>query len=95
MTLLLSSQNFDVSPHLGNLLKGFRNIGRDEGAGKYGCEGRVAFYCMFRELRHYIVTLERGPQNFCGIIHSGKTQLILHHHLVPIQVIKHMLQLVG
>ena len=39
----LSAWTLDVPLHMVNLLKGFRNIGRDEKWDKYICDGRVLF----------------------------------------------------
>ena len=61
---------------MGNFLKGFINIGCDEEAEKYGCDGRVAFDLVFGELCHYLMTLECGPHNYGSLLHSGRTQLV-------------------
>ena len=87
MVVLISAKKLDVSFHLGNILKGFRNLGRDEEAGKYGCAGRVEFYLLFGELRHLLMNLEHGPHNCSGLIHSGQTKLLPPHNPIPMQVI--------
>ena len=50
MIFWISAQHIDVSLHLGNILKGIRNLGCDEEADKYGCGGRVLFDLVFVEL---------------------------------------------
>ena len=47
MTVLLIAQNLGVYLNLGNLLKGFRTLCRDEELEKYGCNGRVVFDLVF------------------------------------------------
>ena len=94
MTVLLSDQKIDVSIHLENLLKRLQNIGCDEKAEKYGRDGRVTFDIVFRELHHYLMTLEHGPQNCGCLVHSGRTQLSPPHYTGPIKVVKNMHQLV-
>ena len=76
-------------------MKGFINLGCDEEAEKYGRDGRVAFDLVFRKLRHYLMTMERVPQNFGGLLHSVRTQLVPPQNTSPIQVTKNMPQLVG
>ena len=79
---------------MGNLLKRLQNIGCGEKADKYGCDGRVVFNLVFGELRHYLITMERGSQNCGGLIHSGRTQLVPPQNKGPIQVVKHPPQLI-
>ena len=72
----------------------FRNLGCHEKAGKYGRDVRVAFDLVFGELLHYLMTLERGPYNYGGLFHSGRTQLVSPHNTGLIQVIKNIPQVV-
>ena len=76
-------------------MKRFINIGRDEEAEKYGCDGRVAFDLVFGEPHHYLMTMERLPYNYGSIIHSGITQLVLPHTPKPNTSHKKYAQLVG
>ena len=69
---------------MGNLLKRLINIGCDEEADKYDCDGRVAFDLVFVELRHYLIILEHVPQNLSGLVHSGRTQPVPPHNMGPI-----------
>ena len=95
MKVRLSYKHCDVSLHMVNILNRLRNSGGDEKAEKYGCDGRVAFDFLFGELCHYLMTLERGPHNCGGLVHSGRTQLIPPHNMGPIQVVKNLPQLIG
>ena len=79
---------------MGNLLKRLQNIGCGEKADKYGCDGRVLFDLVFGELQHYLMTLERGPQNCGGIVHGGRTQLVSPQNMGLIKVLKNIPQLV-
>ena len=72
-----------------------RNPGFDEKSDKYGCDGREAFDLMFGELLHYLMTLERGPNNCRSLIHSGRTQFAPPHNTDPMQVFNNWTQLVG
>ena len=94
MTVLLSAQHLDLSLHMVNLLKRLQNLGCDEKADKYRRDRRVTFDLMFGELCHYLMTLEHGPHNCGGLVHSGRTKPVPPHNIVPIQVIKNMPQLV-
>ena len=95
MMVLLYSQKLDVSLHLVNLLKWFINLGCDEEAGKYGCDGRVAFYLVFGEIHHYLMALDCVPHNCGSLINSGRTQRVPPQNTIPIQVIKTLPQMVG
>ena len=79
---------------MGNLLKRLQNIGCGEKADKYGCDGRVLFDLVFGELHHYLMTLDCGPHNFGGLVHSGRTQRVPPQNMGPIQVIKNMPKMV-
>ena len=92
--VLISSQNSDVPIHPGNLLKGFINIVHDEEAEKYRCDGRVKFYLMYGELRHHIMTLERGQQHCGALVHSGRHQLVPPQNPILIQAAKNLPRLV-
>ena len=67
MTVWISAQNLDFSHHMENILKRIQKIGSDERADKFGHDRKVAFSLVFGELLHYLMNLERGPQN-CGSI---------------------------
>ena len=95
MTVWLSDQHIDVSLNLGNILKRLRNLGYNDESDKYVSDERVAFDLVFGELRHYLMTLELGPQNCGCIVHSGITQLIPPQNTGTIQVVKNLSQLVG
>ena len=90
----LSDQRLDVFLYMGNILKGFINIGCDEEADKYGCDWSLAFDIVLGELRHYLMTMERVPQNCDGFVHSVITQLFPTQNNTRIQVIKNLFQLV-
>ena len=45
----------------GKYIEGVQIIGRDEEADKYRSDVRVAFYPVFRSLRHHRMTPYRGP----------------------------------
>ena len=76
-------------------IESLRNIGCDEEAKKYECDGRMEFYLVFGELVHYLMTMESGPQNCGGIVHSGRVQMFPPQNMGPIQVFKNIPQLVG
>ena len=77
-----------------NILKRFRNIGCDKEAEKYGCDGRVAFDIVFGGILHYLMTMEHGPQNCGGLVHSGRNQFPPTQNTVPIKLFKNIPQLV-
>ena len=75
-------------------MKRIQNIGCDEKADKCGHDESMVFDFVFGELCHYLMTMERGPHNCGGIVHSGTTQLVPPHNTGLIQDIKNMPQLV-
>ena len=54
----------------------------------------MSFDLVCEELRHYLMTLERGPHNYGGLVYSGITQLVPPHNFGPIQVVKNLPQLI-
>ena len=89
MTMVwLSAQHLDVSLHLGNILKKLQNLGCNEKADKYVLDRSVAFDLVFRELCHYLMTMECGQHNCGGIFHSWRTQLVPPQNADPREFVK-------
>ena len=84
MVVWLSAQNLDFSLHLGNLLEGFINLGSVKEVDKYGCDGRVACYLVFVEIRHHLMTMECGPHHYSGLLYNGITQIVPPHNTILI-----------
>ena len=62
---------------------------------KYGFDRKVEFDLVFGELCHYLIILERVPQNCGGLIYSGRTQIILPHNKGLVLFNKNLPHLVG